>query len=220
MSQTIDVAGLKVAKSLHQFIEGEALPGTGVTPAAFWAGLAALVKDLMPRNQALLETRDALQADIDAWHKARRGKPLDMAEYKSFLKDIGYLLPEGGPFQVDTANVDAEIGQQAGPQLVVPITNARYALNAANARWGSLYDALYGTDVISDEGGAQVVQADALLDQVHAHARPAGVFSRGAEVGKHVCTHGRRVSRAGRPQSPDEQPRARPPCWGSGRTST
>ncbi len=155
MVERVEIDGLKIAKPLYDFANAEALPGTGVSAADFWAAAAAIVHDLAPKNAALLAERDALQARIDDWHKQRRGALLDLEAYKAFLKQIGYLVEEGPAFQVDTSNVDAEIATIAGPQLVVPVMNARYALNAANARWGSLYDALYGTDAISEDGGAE-----------------------------------------------------------------
>src|SRR5690554_5992202 len=155
MSERIQIGDLQVAKILYDFINEQAIPGTGLDVTAFWAGVDTLIHDLAPRNRALLNKRDDLQAQIDAWHQQRAGQTHDAAAYKTFLQDIGYLLPEPADFKVTTENVDAEIATMAGPQLVVPMMNARFAINAANARWGSLYDALYGTDAISEEGGAE-----------------------------------------------------------------
>ncbi|MCV2362347.1 malate synthase G [Paucibacter sp. DJ1R-11] len=149
------VHSLQVATELFRFIEDRVLPGTGISSERFWVGFDAIVRDLAPKNLALLAERDRLQAALDDWHRAHPGPIQDMPAYRTFLEQIGYLVPAPGAVQVSTAHVDAELALQAGPQLVVPILNARYALNAANARWGSLYDALYGTDAISESGGAE-----------------------------------------------------------------
>jgi len=155
MTERTTVHGLKVATPLYNFINNEVLPGTGIDQAGFWKGFDEIVSTLAPKNAALLAERDRIQLEMDAWHKANPGPIADMAAYQEFLKKIGYLVEQPAKVQATTANVDSELATQAGPQLVVPILNARYALNAANARWGSLYDALYGTDVISEEGGAE-----------------------------------------------------------------
>lgn len=148
----LSVSGLSVATALYDFINNEALPGTGLEQASFWDGFSALLKHFAVTNAALLTKRDVLQTKLDGWHKAQKGKPYSQSAYEEYLREIGYLMPEPGDFKIDTANVDIEIAHTPGPQLVVPVSNARYALNAANARWGSLYDAIYGTDVIPDEG--------------------------------------------------------------------
>jgi malate synthase len=190
--ERVDAGGLQVAKPLHDFVQAEALPGTGIEPAAFWSGFAAILHDLAPVNRALLQKRDAIQAALDSWHKRNTARPIDSAAYAAFLTEIGYLQAEPPPFSITTTGVDPEIATMAGPQLVVPITNARYALNAANARWGSLYDALYGTDAIPETDGAErgrglnpvraarvVARAKAILDRIApltegSHAEAAG----------------------------------------------
>ncbi len=196
--------GLQVAKPLYDFIAAEALPGTGLTADGFWSGFAAIVHDMAPRNRALLARRDELQGQIDAWHAEQKGAEIDPATYEAFLRGIGYLLPEPEPFSVQTGGVDAEIASIAGPQLVVPVSNARYALNAANARWGSLYDALYGTDAIDEAGGAErgrgfnklrgdkvVARAKAFLDEAVplAHGSHGPVTGYAVEHGALVAQH-------------------------------
>ncbi|MEE9145479.1 MAG: malate synthase G, partial [Candidatus Binatia bacterium] len=178
MANTVAVGGLKIDERLYHLIRIEIAPGTGVEADAFWTSLGQIVKDLAPKNKKLLEKRDTLQKKIDEWCRARKGQAIDKGDYRRFLTEIGYLVPEGEDFQASTANVDPEIAKVSGPQLVVPLDNARYALNAANARWGSLYDALYGTNVIPEENraekgesynpirGAKVIaQTEAFLDE-------------------------------------------------------
>jgi len=155
MTEHVQVGGLQVAKVLFDFVNNEAIPGTGLDAAGFWQGAEQLINELAPKNKALLAKRDDLQAKIDAWHQSKAGQAHDAVAYKAFLEEIGYLLPEVADFQATTQNVDEEIARMAGPQLVVPVMNARFALNASNARWGSLYDALYGTDAISEADGAE-----------------------------------------------------------------
>ncbi|MDE2583046.1 MAG: malate synthase G [Rhodospirillales bacterium] len=188
----VEAGGLTVARVLYDFVNQEAIPGTGIDPDQFWRELAALVREIAPHQHALLAARDSFQTQIDQWHAAHPARPIDAAAYRQFLTGIGYLVAEPSDFAIGTTNVDAEIATIAGPQLVVPVTNARYALNAANARWGSLYDALYGTDAIPEEGGATrgpaynrvrgervIARARALLDQAAplatgSHADAAG----------------------------------------------
>src|SRR5918997_1689073 len=195
MAERVEVAGLKVDQGLQRFIVDEALAGTGVSAEAFWKGFAAILHDLGRRNRELLKTRDALQGRIDDYHRQHAGRPFDGRAYERYLRDIGYLAPEPEDFSVRTANVDDEIARIAGPQLVVPVSNARYALNAANARWGNLYDALYGTDAIPEDGGAErgggyneirdervVARAKAFLDEAAPLARGTHVDARSYRV--------------------------------------
>ncbi|MEE4299444.1 MAG: malate synthase G [Pseudomonadales bacterium] len=178
MTEYVETGGLKVARQLHELVAKEIAPGTGVAPEQVWQALGEIVRDLGPANRALLEKRDALQAQIDAWLESNPAAAADPPAQRAFLTEIGYLVPEGGDYRVSTANVDVEIAELAGPQLVVPVDNARYALNAANARWGSLYDALYGTNVLPETPGAEkgkgynpargeqvIARADAFLDE-------------------------------------------------------
>ena len=201
MTDHVERAGLQVAAPLAELVETELLTG-GVTPDDFWSGYAALLRELAPENRALLKKRDELQAQIDDWHRSRRGQPHDPAAYRAFLREIGYLVDEPAPFAIGTSNVDPELAQVAGPQLVVPVSNARFALNAANARWGSLYDALYGTDALPGKAapggydaarGAQVIAwARRHLDSVAPleGASWADVTGMKAEGGRLVLTTG------------------------------
>ena len=199
MTERVRVGGLQVAKVLFDFINDQAIPGSGVTADAFWAGADAVFRDLAPKNRALLDKRDGLQAQIDGWHRERAGKPHDAAAYKAFLEQIGYLQPQPEQVQASTANVDDEIARMAGPQLVVPVMNARFALNASNARWGSLYDALYGTDAISEEGGAEKgkgynrVRGDKVIAAARAFLDESAPLATGshAEVGSYRIEGGK-----------------------------
>ncbi|MBV7561339.1 malate synthase G [Pseudomonas sp. sia0905] len=195
MTERVRVGGLQVAKVLFDFINNEAIPGSGVTADAFWSGADAVFRDLAPKNRALLDKRDQLQAQIDDWHRERAGKPHDAAAYKTFLQQIGYLQPQPEHVQASTENVDDEIARMAGPQLVVPVMNARFALNASNARWGSLYDALYGTDAISEEGGAEKGQGYNRVrgDKVIAAARAFLDESAPLATGSHAEATGYRI---------------------------
>ena len=190
-------SGLQIDRALRAFVENEAIPGAGLDPQAFWGGFAELVRDFEPRRRELLRIRDEMQERIDGWHRERRGQMRDPAEYKRFLEEIGYLVPAGGDFEIETANTDPEIASIAGPQLVVPATNARFALNAANARWNSLYDALYGTDALGEppsgpgydpERGARVIAwtkeflDDAAPLAAGAHSKAAKYFLEGGKL--------------------------------------
>ncbi len=211
----VQADGLRIAPSLHQFVAEQALPGTGIESDAFWRGFAAIVRDLAPRNKELLARRDALQTQIDAWHHDHAGATPDPAAYEAFLREIGYLLPLPAAFSVETSNVDDEIARIAGPQLVVPVSNARYALNAANARWGSLYDALYGTDAVAETGGAErgrgynkvrgaqvVARAKQVLDQAAPLANGSYTAATGfaVEAGRLVVRTGQATTGLRRPE--------------------
>jgi len=195
MTERVTLGRLQVAANLQRFIEEEVLPGTGIEAAAFWQGLGTLVHDLAPKNRELLAERDRMQVELDGWHKANPGPIKDMAAYRAFLESIGYLLPVPGEVKIETANVDSEIATQAGPQLVVPIMNARFALNAANARWGSLYDALYGTDAISEADGATKGPGynEIRGNKVIAYARNFLNEAAPLETGSHVDSTGYRI---------------------------
>ncbi|WLH78892.1 malate synthase G [Pseudomonas sp. FP2335] len=188
MTEHVQVGGLQVAKVLFDFVNNEAIPGTGITAEQFWAGADKVIHDLAPKNKALLAKRDDFQARIDTWHQNHAGQAHDPVAYKAFLQDIGYLLPEAADFQATTQNVDDEIARMAGPQLVVPVMNARFALNASNARWGSLYDALYGTDAISEADGAEKgqgynkVRGDKVIAFARAFLDEAAPLSAGSHV--------------------------------------
>ena len=188
MTEHVQVGGLQVAKVLFDFVNNEAIPGTGITADQFWAGADKVIHDLAPKNKALLAKRDDFQVRIDTWHQTHAGQAHDPVAYKAFLQDIGYLLPEAADFQASTQNVDDEIARMAGPQLVVPVMNARFALNASNARWGSLYDALYGTDAISEADGAEKgqgynkVRGDKVIAFARAFLDEAAPLSAGSHV--------------------------------------
>ena len=195
MTEHVQVGGLQVAKVLFDFVNNEAIPGTGITADQFWAGADKVIHDLAPKNKALLAKRDDFQARIDTWHQTHAGQAHDPVAYKAFLQDIGYLLPEAADFQASTQNVDDEIARMAGPQLVVPVMNARFALNASNARWGSLYDALYGTDAISEADGAEKGQGYNKVrgDKVIAFARAFLDEAAPLSAGSHVDSTGYKI---------------------------
>ncbi|NWE19534.1 malate synthase G [Pseudomonas sp. P7548] len=195
MTEHVQVGGLQVAKVLFDFVNNEAIPGTGITAEQFWAGADKVIHDLAPKNKALLAKRDDFQARIDTWHQTHAGQAHNPVAYKAFLQDIGYLLPEAADFQATTQNVDDEIARMAGPQLVVPVMNARFALNASNARWGSLYDALYGTDAISEANGAEKGQGYNKVrgDKVIAFARAFLDEAAPLTAGSHVDSTGYKI---------------------------
>ncbi|HUF55957.1 MAG TPA: malate synthase G, partial [Thermohalobaculum sp.] len=197
MADYVEAGGLKVAAELHDFVETRALPGTGIESAAFWEGFGKLVADFAPRNRALVAKRAELQRRIDDWHRENPGQP-DPQALRAFLSEIGYLVPEGGDFAVDTPTVDDEFAKIAGPQLVVPVTNARYALNAANARWGSLYDALYGTDALGDRpagGGYDARRGERVVAWAKDFLDRTFPLERGShgQVERYAVAHGRLV---------------------------
>ncbi|OUR85251.1 malate synthase G, partial [Marinomonas sp. 42_23_T18] len=189
MTARIQEGGLQIAENLWQLVNDKIIPGTGIETKQYWASFEAILTDLAPKNKDLLAKRETLQTQIDAWHKERAGQAHDATAYKTFLYEIGYLLPEGPEFKITTENVDSEIAEQAGPQLVVPVKNARFALNAANGRWGSLYDALYGTDAISDEGGAEKgkgynpARGNKVIAFARNHLNNAAPLANGSHVG-------------------------------------
>ena len=200
MTERIEKFGLAVDRVLHDMLENEALPGSGVASDTFWKALSDLLHELAPKNRALLARRDELQAKIDQWHLDRKGKPIDPAEYQAFLREIGYLLPEGPDFSIETGKVDPEIATIPGPQLVVPVMNARYALNAANARWGSLYDALYGTDAMGDAptaGGYDPARGERVIAWARRFLDQAAPLASGshADVTGYSVANGKLVAR-------------------------
>ncbi|OZC89707.1 malate synthase G [Rhodococcus sp. 06-418-1B] len=189
MTDRVSVGGLQVAQVLYDFVQNEALPGTGVDSAKFWSGVEAVITDLAPKNKALLGVRDEIQGKVDAWHGEHAGPNYDRSAYTAFLKEIGYLVDEPADFHITTSGVDTEITSTAGPQLVVPVLNARFAINASNARWGSLYDALYGTDAIPEDGGAEKgtsynkVRGDKVIAFAREFLDEAAPLSSGSHIG-------------------------------------